>query len=575
MYCTQHLRTLLRAKAEHFERWGIDFLVNQLYDESKLVAVVALDILDEACDSPECLQAILRSPPTIPHLGDRGHLLLIKLLASPQGFKTYSDSNFITDLLNKWATTYNVRYVKMIQTAMADSVTQHQRGDDGSYGRRTGASHVVHDVFCLPHLYGSLTSHKDGFSVLTKHEHIKTILKTLKGGKSNSISELFELKAAIWAVGHIGLSSDGISFLEAEDAITSLANLASHSPVYSVRGTCFHAFCLLATTWEGANIIKKHGWESVRRNHHEKWQFINNELLELEHLAQYGTVDENFLTARSHLLSENDTTDQEFPSKAGFYVGDESEEESDMNGLLIEGIGLSESYPTTRKSQTLPQKSKPPSGLGHHRSLSDPVAEELNSSEVSGTTQPSEEWGVVKRGSLRLKNKILASMRRKSTNRRESTSSKASNTSNTSDRLNTIFRLSSGGSATSRSRSLTDPLDSEEDSPDRHIPAFCISSGNEDKIEALPDNDFNYTNTTIESGPINIFNDKKTHSAEITIDTGPASISTIDTGPPSLNTSDTAPSPNITFDSGQNITQSHLMSTPAPSSNAASPKINT
>lgn len=69
------------------------------------------------------------------------------------------------------------RYVRMMQTAVADSLTHHQRGDDGNYGRRTGSKHVVHDVFVLPHLYGSLTQHKDGFSVLMQHEAVKNMVQ--------------------------------------------------------------------------------------------------------------------------------------------------------------------------------------------------------------------------------------------------------------------------------------------------------------------------------------------------------------------------------------------------------------
>ena len=51
MYSTQHLRTLLRIGAEHFKRWGVELLVGQLFDESRLVALAALEILDEACDN--------------------------------------------------------------------------------------------------------------------------------------------------------------------------------------------------------------------------------------------------------------------------------------------------------------------------------------------------------------------------------------------------------------------------------------------------------------------------------------------------------------------------------------------
>ena len=84
------------------------------------------------------------------------------------------------------------RYVRMMQLAIADSITQHQRGEDGAYGRRTGSKHVVHDVFLMPHLYGSLTQHREGFAALMQHDAVKTMVQVCvclyrerKGNKSN------------------------------------------------------------------------------------------------------------------------------------------------------------------------------------------------------------------------------------------------------------------------------------------------------------------------------------------------------------------------------------------------------
>ena len=44
------MRVFLRAKVKDFNLWGIEFLVGQLYDQSKSVAMTALTILDEACE---------------------------------------------------------------------------------------------------------------------------------------------------------------------------------------------------------------------------------------------------------------------------------------------------------------------------------------------------------------------------------------------------------------------------------------------------------------------------------------------------------------------------------------------
>ncbi|KAB7494664.1 Rapamycin-insensitive companion of mTOR [Armadillidium nasatum] len=109
MYATQFLRVLVRCHAKDFTKWGIELLVGQLDDPSKLVALTALDILDEAMDHEEYLEAVLKNPPSVKHLGDNGQLLLAKLVGSPQGFKTYHECNLIHSLLDKWATVFNLK----------------------------------------------------------------------------------------------------------------------------------------------------------------------------------------------------------------------------------------------------------------------------------------------------------------------------------------------------------------------------------------------------------------------------------------------------------------------------------
>lgn len=129
---------------------------------------------------------MLCAPPSVLHLGDRGQLLMAKLVSSPRGFKAYFETNFINTLLEKWATTYNYKYVRLVQTHVCDAMTQHQRGEDGQYGRRSGSKHIVHDVFLLPHLYGSLTQHKDGFSLLMQNQAVKNMVQVR--GRISSVS---------------------------------------------------------------------------------------------------------------------------------------------------------------------------------------------------------------------------------------------------------------------------------------------------------------------------------------------------------------------------------------------------
>ncbi|KAG7156669.1 rapamycin-insensitive companion of mTOR-like [Homarus americanus] len=477
VYATQFLRALVRVGADDFARWGVELLVAQLYDESRIVSLAALDVLEEACDNEEYLEAILCAPPSVLHLGDRGQLLMAKLVSSPRGFRAYRDANFINTLLQKWSTTYNYKYVKLMQTAVNDSVTQHQRGEDGAYGRRTGSKHVVHDVFLLPHLYGSLTQHKEGFSILMQHDAVRNMVQIIKAGAVSNPREIFQLKVAIWAMGHVGLSSDGAGFLSCEGVLPVLTHLAATCPVYSVRGTCFHALCLVATTKDGSNLLRKYGWECVQRHHHERWQFVE-ETLDVWSAAANQGQDENYINIGGHQISESDMDDFEL-SKPGFYVGDDSEDGSDGGSLLVEGIGLDDSYPTSGKSQTLPHKSKPPTTMGHQRSLSDcaPVMEELTSSDPPQMLPSQDDLTLGKRSSLRL-SKLLASVRRKSERRRESTSSRASNSSTASDRMTdrmAAFLQSARRirGISSRSHSLTDPMGSDDEAGDQR---YTLSS---------------------------------------------------------------------------------------------------
>ena len=45
------MRVLLRAKVPYINNWGLELLVMQLYDQSKLVAMEALSVISEACEN--------------------------------------------------------------------------------------------------------------------------------------------------------------------------------------------------------------------------------------------------------------------------------------------------------------------------------------------------------------------------------------------------------------------------------------------------------------------------------------------------------------------------------------------
>ncbi len=58
--------------------WSLRLLLTQLYDSDMIVQEVAVRYLEEACEAPDVLQMVVEMHPTLEHLGDVGHPLLMK-----------------------------------------------------------------------------------------------------------------------------------------------------------------------------------------------------------------------------------------------------------------------------------------------------------------------------------------------------------------------------------------------------------------------------------------------------------------------------------------------------------------
>ena len=85
IYATKFLGVLIRSKAHNVAHWGIDLLIGQLFDQnSKIVPIVALNLLDEAADDKMNLEAMVCALQNkdLSHLGTRGELLKTRLLVS-------------------------------------------------------------------------------------------------------------------------------------------------------------------------------------------------------------------------------------------------------------------------------------------------------------------------------------------------------------------------------------------------------------------------------------------------------------------------------------------------------------
>lgn len=75
--------------------------------------------------------------------------------------------------------------------------------------------------------------------------------------------EILELKAALWAVGHISTSTSGLDWMANEGVLHSLTMIAQSCPVYSIRATAFYSIGLVATTAAGADLLSLMGMNQL------------------------------------------------------------------------------------------------------------------------------------------------------------------------------------------------------------------------------------------------------------------------------------------------------------------------
>ncbi|CAG0918553.1 unnamed protein product, partial [Notodromas monacha] len=287
LYATHFLELLARLETSDFHLWGTQMLINQLYDPASSISMAASRIIDKLCDNELYLNTVIDLKPAVLHFGERGLLMYIRFLSVPKGFYLLKENGFLNSELAKWKDGWNLRYVKILESSLHDAFSYYQRGEDGTYGRRTNDHHQVGACRLVPHLYGELARHQEGLDYLLDREgHVLTeyfelILKASKISSDTTCVDfiasdplkLLELKAAIWAIGHLCFSECGVLYVIAKhfEVIPAMVQLAAYSPMFSVRGTCFYVLGLVGATPPGAALLAEYGWESVRIRSSESW----------------------------------------------------------------------------------------------------------------------------------------------------------------------------------------------------------------------------------------------------------------------------------------------------------------
>jgi rapamycin-insensitive companion of mTOR len=79
LYATQHLGQLIQTTPKANE-WTLRLLLTQLYDPDAEVCEMAVHYLEEACEEMDILELVVQMQPTLDHLGETGHPLLLRLV---------------------------------------------------------------------------------------------------------------------------------------------------------------------------------------------------------------------------------------------------------------------------------------------------------------------------------------------------------------------------------------------------------------------------------------------------------------------------------------------------------------
>lgn len=96
------------------------------------------------------------------------------------------------------------------------------------------------DGLTPPHFYGELTKTEEGCNLLRERGHFKLFADYVRNfslKKQDQVeASLGQLKAVLWALGNIGATKNGLPFLEEEDVVKDIVEMAESSDILSLKG---------------------------------------------------------------------------------------------------------------------------------------------------------------------------------------------------------------------------------------------------------------------------------------------------------------------------------------------------
>nr|KIR45878.1 sterility protein Ste20 [Cryptococcus bacillisporus CA1280] len=257
LYATHHLGHLLQEQPVLMD-WGLQLMITQLYDTAMEVCDVAVMYLEEACTDPMWLEKVVQLRPTLEHLGDVGHPLFMRFVSTSVGFQYLNQAQYIERELESWLAERNLLYVIEAETFVSKTIRP--------WASDTIEDYWVYDGLAPSHFLGELTKTPEGCELLKERGIVAEFAEIVRlhGMEGGDPSVLTNLKSVLWALGNIGSTEGGLPFLEDEEIIMEIIDVAEQSPVLTIRGTCFFVIGLISSTRMGAEILEEFGWIATR-----------------------------------------------------------------------------------------------------------------------------------------------------------------------------------------------------------------------------------------------------------------------------------------------------------------------
>ncbi|KAJ3027756.1 UNVERIFIED_CONTAM: hypothetical protein HDU68_003201 [Siphonaria sp. JEL0065] len=249
LFATEFAGKLLFSNRDEETRvWCVQVLVTQMYDQVKEVRDKAKYSLEGAAEQPGVIEAILGENPAY-HRDVLTNAIYMRFLRLPEGFEYLKSYDYIQGEMNFWIQFAMFNYVTRVELLLEETYNSKPKGPSGT-------------PMTFPiHFYGELAKTQQGCDLLQDSGHFNLFLRIIRENNQGDPKNVSCLKACLWAVGHIGSSGYGMSFLKESQVLKNITEIAATSRVLSLRGTCVYVLSLLGYSTAGIEALQEYGWK--------------------------------------------------------------------------------------------------------------------------------------------------------------------------------------------------------------------------------------------------------------------------------------------------------------------------